>query len=85
MEQLIQWCDSPYPALLFFAGAATSMSTLLAWNRRNALRAYPLVFLGAGAVIWQVAYGLAHFIEPGDLKITLAKVQYIGNATIPMA
>ncbi len=41
--------------------------------------------LGAGAVIWQVAYGFALFVEPGDFRVALGKVQYIGIVTIPTA
>ena len=71
--------------LLLLAGVATFTLTLLAWIRRSAPGAYPLIFLGLGAAIWQVAYGLALFTEPGELRIVLAKVQYIGIVMAPTA
>ena len=85
MEQTVQWYDSPYPLLLLLAGVATFTLTLLAWNRRSAPGAYPLIFLGLSVAIWQVAYGLALFTEPGELRIVLAKVQYIGIVMVPTA
>lgn len=85
MEQSVQWYDSPFPVLLLLAGVATFTLTALAWTRRSAPGAYPLIFIGMGAAIWQVAYGLALFTEPGDLRILLAKVQYIGIVTVPTA
>ena len=85
MDQIIHWHDSPYPMLLLLAGVATITLTLLAWKRRSAPGAYPLVFLGLGAAIWQVAYGLALFIDPGEFRIVLAKVQYIGIVMVPTA
>ena len=51
MEQAIYWHDSPYPVLLLLAGVATSTLTLLAWKRRGAPGAYPLISLGMGAAI----------------------------------
>ena len=41
--------------------------------------------VGMGAAIWQVAFGLALFTDPGEFRVVLGKVQYIGIVMVPTA
>lgn len=75
----------PYTLPLLVSGLFSFLIALIAWRRRTIMGALPLVFLSLAAAEWSVAYALEIAFATTPAAIWLARIQYLGIMTLPVA
>ena len=81
----MQWLESPYPVALLVAASLSASLAFVAWRRRGAPGATPLVVLALAVAIWQAGYAIETASTGVSAKILWAKVEYLGIVTMSTA
>jgi PAS domain S-box-containing protein len=81
---MAQWQFNPYALLLAASSLIAGVVAVYAWRRRPAPGSIPLVLLGSGAAVWSLGYAAATGFEGLQTRVFLAKVQYLGIASVPL-
>jgi PAS domain S-box-containing protein len=81
---MMHWQINPYALLLFASALVSGMVAVYAWRRRPAPGSIPLTLLGLGAAVWSLGYAAATGFEDLQIRLLLAKAQYLGIAIVPL-
>ena len=81
----MQWLESPYPVALLIAATLSATLAFVAWRRRRAPGATPLIVLASAVAIWQAGYAFETASVSVAAKILWAKVEYFGIVTVSTA
>jgi PAS domain S-box-containing protein len=82
---MTHWQFNPYALLLAGSAFVSGLVAVYAWHRRSAPGAIPLTMLGLGAAWWSLGHAAATGFEDLQIRIFLAKAQYLGIATVPLS
>ena len=81
----MRWQYTPYVLPLLIAAATSVALAFLAWRRRPAPGARPLVWLMLAVAEWSLGYALELGSAGLPDKVFWAKVQYVGIVAVPVA
>jgi diguanylate cyclase (GGDEF)-like protein/PAS domain S-box-containing protein len=73
-----------YAFAMLVATAAATYVCIVAWGRRAAPSAYPLLALGAGIAAWTLTYAI-HFLVSAPEQFFWLRATYLGVLTVPTA
>ena len=74
-----------YIAPLLFASILLGLLAYFIWRHRTVQGAVPLMILSLAAAEWSLGYALELATAQSPIAIVLAKLQYLGIATLPVA
>src|SRR3954464_9582487 len=74
-----------YISPLLFASILLGLLAYFIWCHRTVQGAVPLMILSLSAAEWSLAYALELVTAQSPLAIVLAKLQYFGITTLPVA
>lgn len=81
----MDWQPNPYTLALFTSALMAGAVAVYAWRRCPAPGAVPLALLALGAANWSLWYAVATGFEDLPIRILLAKAQYPGIVSVPVA
>ncbi len=82
---MMHWQYTPYVLPLLIAAATSVALAFLAWRRRPAPGARPLVWLMLAVAEWSLGYALELGSAGLPAKVFWAKVEYVGIVAVPVA
>jgi len=74
-----------YISPLLFASILLGLLAYFIWRHRTVQGAVPLIILSLAAAEWSLGYALELATAQSPIAIVLAKLQYLGIATLPVA
>src|SRR4051812_19756907 len=74
-----------YISPLLFASILLGLLTYFIWRHRRVQGAGPLMILSLAAAEWSLGYALELATAQAPIAIVLAKLQYLGIVTLPVA